>query len=71
MSKEAWASRNHPDVLKKWAVNALLESDVGDDYAKLLEAAKEVIAEGGWRGDICAKWSSMGYGSGKIEDFYP
>lgn len=69
--KEAWASGNSPGVLTKWAVNVLLESDVGDDYDELLKVAKEVIAKGGWRGDICARWRSLGYGPDKIEGFYP
>jgi len=63
---------NKPEAIREWAIQALSRSLISpEEHVKLLKAAKEVIQDGGFRGDVCDRWRSMGYGSDKIEDFYP
>jgi hypothetical protein len=65
-------NRNSASVLFEWAENSLVESSLPKDVQKdLLKEAIEVIAKGGWRGDISQRWREKGYSGKDIPDFYP
>lgn len=68
---ELW-NRNSPSAVLEWMYRALDKSDITPDERKSLEkAGVDCVAGGGWRGDVCDKWRSMGYDGSKIEDWYP
>lgn len=71
MCGELW-NRNSPSAVLEWALDALDKSDItAEEHAKLQEVAVQCVAKGGWRGDVSSRWKNLGFGSDKIEDFYP
>jgi hypothetical protein len=68
---ELW-DKNSPHALLEWMRKALAESDITEEEREnLTKVGAQCIADGGWRGDICNRWRNLGFGSAKIEDFYP
>lgn len=64
--------RNSPSAILEWAWKALSESDIAEeDRKKLYDVAMDCARKGQWRGDVCDRWRNLGFGSGKIKDFYP
>lgn len=65
-------NRNSPSAVIKWAFAALDKSKLTkEERQELGDVALRCAAKGLWRGDVCERWREMGYGSDKIEDFYP
>jgi hypothetical protein len=65
-------NRNGGPALKQWMYDALNKSDLTkEEYELLAREGLLVIEDGGWRGNVCDRWRSLGFNSAKIHDFYP
>jgi hypothetical protein len=64
--------RNSREELIDWVDLSLSKSAIsGEERNLLLSVGLDEINKGGLRGDICARWKALGFGSDRIFDFYP
>lgn len=63
---------NSKEELMRWMEKALDTSDglTEEGINGLAAAGKQVIDDGGWRGNVSEAWKMMGYGPADINDMY-